>query len=119
MRVFVVGIVVAAGLSLCACGHGSSASPAAFCNQIKNMSVQFAGLQDNPSPELIKKAAAAAEQLAAIAPPQVKSATKTEADAYSHWAKTGDTSLLSGPKFSAADDQLNAWVSQNCKQPQQ
>jgi hypothetical protein len=107
-------MIVVAALSLCACSRGDSR--ASFCAAIKKMGVQYAGLQDNPTPALIKSAAASAQRLVGIAPAEIKSAVKTEADSYNQWAKTGNPSALEGNKFSAADDQINTYVSEYCKQ---
>jgi tRNA U38,U39,U40 pseudouridine synthase TruA len=80
------------------------------------MSVKYAGLQDNPSHSLIVGAAGAAQQMAKAAPSAIKSAARTEAHAYNQWAANGDSSALSSDNVSAANDQLNAWESANCKQ---
>ena len=102
-------------LTTTACGGGSD-SPSDFCKKLSDASVTFAGLQDNPSKELIQKAADASKKMADVAPDAIKDAVKTQADAYGRWAKTGDASVLTTAAASAANDQLNAWESANCKQ---
>jgi hypothetical protein len=102
-------------LTTTACGGGSD-SASDFCKRLSEASVTFAGLQDNPSKALIQKAADASQKMAAAAPDAIKDAAKTEADAYGQWAKTGDASVLTTPAVSAANSQLNAWESANCKQ---
>jgi hypothetical protein len=83
---------------------------------VNDASITFAGLQSNPTPDLIRGAAAAIQIMADSAPDAIKDAVKTEADAYAQWGATGDSSGLETPQFSAADDQVNAWESVNCPQ---
>lgn len=97
-------------------GGGGNAS--SFCQKLTDMSVQFAGLQNNPTQTLIQQAASAAENLVSIAPSQIETAVKTEADAYQQWAKTGDSSALQTDAFSTADSQISNWTSAYCKQSQ-
>lgn len=107
----------AAMLAVAACGGGGE-SPADFCTRMSHMSVQFAGLQDNPSKTLIQQAADSASQAAANAPDEIKDAVKTQADAFAQWAKTGNSAVLSTPAYTTANDQINAWTSSNCKKGQ-
>lgn len=115
MRFWLTGVVVVAMLSLSACSGGGS-SPAAFCAGVKKFSVQFAGLQDNHPKASIEKAADAIQQLAEVAPSQIKSAVETEAATYRQWAKTGNPSVLTGNAFSQADAKISAYESAYCKQ---
>jgi hypothetical protein len=109
-------ISITAALALGACGGGGSSSASGFCKKLSGLSVQFAGLQDSPSASLVRKAAAAADKLPSSAPGAIKSAVKTEVTAYDEWAKSGNDSEMNSNAFSAADDQINAWTSSNCKQ---
>jgi len=117
MRNCLIGIVIAAALSLSACsGRSTRSNPTAFCSAVKKNAVEFAGLEDNPTPSLVKGEAAAVQKLVGIAPKEIESAVQTEADAYSQLAKTGNSSELQGKKFAAADDQINMWITAYCKQ---
>ncbi len=116
MRVCLVSMIVVAALSLCACnGRSSDSNPKAFCSALKKIAVQSAGFQDNPTPALAKEQAAAVQQLVGIAPVELESAVKTEADAWNQFVKTGDHSELVGKKYAAATDQVNTWAEEYCK----
>jgi hypothetical protein len=116
MRVCLIGIFVAAALSLSACSRRSTSSnPTAFCSALKKIAVQSAGLQDNPTPSLAKEQAASVQQLVGIAPVELESAVKTEADAWNQFVKTGNHSELVGKKYAAATDEVNTWAEEYCK----
>lgn len=113
MRISLAALCVTPILGLCACS--SHASRAAFCSDVNSASVQFAALQSQATPPLVRGAAKAMAHLADEAPSQVKSAVEVEATAYQEWAKTGSNAPLTGNAFSAADDQLSTWLHLNCK----
>ena len=116
MQACLMGIVIVVALVFSACnGRSSASNPTAFCSAVKKMSVQYAGLQDNPTPSLAKEMAASVQQLVGIAPVEIESAVKTEADAYNQYVKTGNHSELVGKKFAAANDQINMWEANYCK----
>ena len=105
-----------AAATISACGGGGS-SAADFCSQLQTMSIKFAGLQDNPTKSLISQAARAAQGLEGSAPSAISGAVKTQADAIAAWAKTGGPpNALGTGSYAAANDQINAWTSANCKQ---
>lgn len=112
-------LLAAAGTAaaISACGGGGGSSAADFCSQLQTMSVKFAGLQDSPTKSLISQAASAAQGLEGRAPSAISGAVKTQANAIAAWAKTGvpPNALGTGP-YAAANDQINAWTSANCKQ---
>jgi hypothetical protein len=103
---------------LAACGGGGGSSASAFCGKVATLSEKYGGLSDNPTPSLVKQAATAAQQLVGGAPSVIKTAVKTEADAYSQYAKSGDDTALTSDAFSGADDQITNWESDHCKQSQ-
>lgn len=118
MRYRLAGIVMVAALSLSACqsGRSSRSNPTAFCSAVKKMAVQSAGIRDDPTPSLVKGEADSLEHLERIAPPELESAVKTEADAWNQYVKTGNQSGLVGVKYAAADDQIETWLGEYCKQ---
>jgi hypothetical protein len=113
---FAVLVVASAPVLLGACGGGGTSSTSAFCKQGDNFSVKYAALDDNPTRDLIEHAAGELQHIAGSAPSQVKAAALTEAAAYTHWAKTGDDSVLDSDSFNAADDQLSNWSDVHCKE---
>jgi len=117
MRNCLIGIVIAAALSLSACsGRSTRSKPTAFCSAAKQNAVQFAGIQDNLTPSLAKGEAASLQHLVGIAPKEIESAVQTEADAWNQYVKTGNHSELVGNKYAAADDQIETWLGAYCKQ---
>ena len=116
MRNCLTGIVVAVALALSACnGRSSSSNPAAFCSALKKIALQSVGLHDNPTPALERAQAASMQQLVGIAPPELESAVKMEADAWNQFVKTGNHSELVGKKYAAATDEVNTWAAEYCK----
>ena len=113
MRYPLTALCAAPLLALCGCS--SHASPAAFCTDVNAASVKFAALQSQATPPLIQGAAKAMAHLADEAPSQIKPAVEVEATAYKTWAKTGSNAPLTQNAFTAADDQLSAWLHLNCK----
>ena len=113
MRLPLIALGLTSMLVLGACS--AQVSTAHFCRDVNADSVKFAALQDQPTPALVKGAAQAMARLAAEAPSQIRPAMKTEAAAYHAWAKTGSNAPLTQSTFSAADDQLSAWLRLNCK----
>jgi len=112
-----IALACACTLAATACGGGSGGdSASAFCSKVNDISIKFAGLQSNPTPDLIQGAADAMQKLSESSPDEIKDAVTTEADAYSQWGASGDSSGLETPEFSAADDQVSAWESANCQQ---
>ena len=115
MRIILTAALAAGMLTLSACSTHAS-STAAFCAAVNKGSVEFAGLQDDPSNgQLVGKAARAMQHLADIAPSDIKSAMQAEASGYSEWAKTGNNAALTQNAFTVADDQLSTWLHLNCK----
>ncbi len=116
MRNCLLGVVIAMALALSACnGRSSDSNPKAFCSALKKIAVQSAGLQDNPTPSAVKEQAASVQQLVGIAPVEIESAVKTEADAWNQFVKTGNHSELVGKKYAAATDEVNTWAEEYCK----
>lgn len=93
----------------------SSADPTAFCAGTKKMAVLSTGFQDNGSKTTGDQIASLMKHLTRIAPSLIKSDMKTEADAWIHAFKTGDTKQATSAAYTTANDKLNTWIVANCR----